>query len=873
MLQHRRITSLLPLARRARRLSASTTPGLSRLATKDFAYDLPAELIAQEAADPRDASRLLVCMPSTSSDDALRTTDLTFAQMPTLLGKSNAHLVLNESAVFEARMFARPEGEAALQQHGSDAVEVMFLAPEPPDLDATLALSRPAHGQRWRAMLRLPLESAGLSLVAERRAAAGGPAMRLHVERLFEGWEEPEEGRGVECEVRFELEAPAAESSADGTTDSAASEAAPVGAPQMRDVFAALGDVPLPPYIRGGRARAEDAERYQSVYANAAQRLGSVAAPTAGLHFTPALLGLLAEDGVRTSHVALHVGAGTFKPVTSEVVSEHTMHAERFGVSVDAIEDIAASAAAGRPIVPVGTTSARTLESLYWLGLRWLRASRSGGGAAGADCGAQVSAELGAELGAELAAGSGGAELAAAAAGQGDVSPWVGGAGGAEAFELGLGALEQWPGYLESAAGGEESAALPAAHAVLSSLASAARDRGLPAVGGVTSLCIAPGYRLRVCDALVTNFHMPDSSLMMLVAAMVGSAARIHGAYAHAVAQRYRFLSYGDACLLFNHQSGPATAALARHVAGRLATARLAAMPPPAAAAAAAVEETEPPSTWVVSRPVAEGQAAVAGPLGDTEEVRKVLLHSCCAPCSGAMVEAMVEAGHDVTVFFYNPNIHPRKEYELRKSENKRYAATLGIDFVDLDNGVEGGIDVDKWYKRAKGMEFCPERGTRCSMCFDMRLERTALFAYEHGFDSFTTTNATSRWKDEAQVNASGVKAAAAYPGVEYWLSDWQTEEMTQRKYRINAQEEFYKQEYCGCSYSLRDSNHWRSKQGQPPIEVGGGGIYSDPEVDEQEESVETVAQFFSDSTSFEQELKQTYAARRKGKKDERDNW
>lgn len=115
--------------------------------------------------------------------------------------------------------------------------------------------------------------------------------------------------------------------------------------------------------------------------------------------------------------------------------------------------------------------------------------------------------------------------------------------------------------------------------------------------------------------------------------------------------------------------------------------------------------------------------------------------------------------------------------YEIRKEENKRFAAKLGIDFVDVDG------DVDEWYRRAKGMEFFPERGTRCSMCFDMRLERTALYAHEHGFDSFTTTNATSRWKDEKQVNDSGLKAAAKYEGVEYWVSDWQTAEMTQRKY------------------------------------------------------------------------------------------
>ena len=125
---------------------------------------------------------------------------------------------------------------------------------------------------------------------------------------------------------------------------------------------------------------------------------------------------------------------------------------------------------------------------------------------------------------------------------------------------------------------------------------------------------------------------------------------------------------------------------------------------------------------------------------------KRVLLHSCCAPCSGAMVQEMVEAGHDIAIFFYNPNIHPKREYEIRKEENKRYAADLAIPFVDAD------YDTEEWYRRARGMEFDPERGGRCSMCFDMRMERTALHAYEHGFDCFTTTNATSRWKDQQQA-------------------------------------------------------------------------------------------------------------------------
>lgn len=223
---------------------------------------------------------------------------------------------------------------------------------------------------------------------------------------------------------------------------------------------------------------------------------------------------------------------------------------------------------------------------------------------------------------------------------------------------------------------------------------------------------------------------------------------------------------------------------------------------------------------------------------GLPDGAKRVLLHSCCAPCSGAMIEEMHSvAGLDVTIYFYNPNIHPRAEYNLRKDENKRYADTLGIPFVDDD------YDVEEWYHRAKGMEFDPERGARCTMCFDMRLDRTAQYAATHGFHTFTTTNATSRWKDQDQVNSSGVRAGTMW-GVPYWQYDWQTDQMTERKYQINANERFYKQQYCGCSYSLRDSNAWRKEQGMDPVKIGTT-FYEDPVADAAEESREVVDGFF----------------------------
>src|SRR5205085_10286791 len=112
----------------------------------------------------------------------------------------------------------------------------------------------------------------------------------------------------------------------------------------------------------------------------------------------------------------------------------------------------------------------------------------------------------------------------------------------------------------------------------------------------------------------------------------------------------------------------------------------------------------------------------------------KLLLHSCCAPCSGELMESLSDSGIDFTIFFYNPNIHPRKEYEIRKAENIRFAQKMNVPFVDAD------YDTSNWFARIKGLEFEPERGARCSACFDMRFERSALYAHEHGFKIFSSS-------------------------------------------------------------------------------------------------------------------------------------
>ena len=193
----------------------------------------------------------------------------------------------------------------------------------------------------------------------------------------------------------------------------------------------------------------------------------------------------------------------------------------------------------------------------------------------------------------------------------------------------------------------------------------------------------------------------------------------------------------------------------------------------------------------------------------------RVLLHSCCAPCAGDLMERMKDSGIDLTILFYNPNIHPKKEYEIRKNENKRFAEKLEIPYIDLD------YDVQNWFARAKGLELEPERGERCTKCFDMRFERTALYAAENNYKIITSSLGISRWKNMEQINDCGIRAAANYDGIIYWTYNWRKEGGAARMYEIAKKEEFYKQEYCGCIYSLRDTNEWRKSKGREEIRIG----------------------------------------------------
>jgi len=172
-------------------------------------------------------------------------------------------------------------------------------------------------------------------------------------------------------------------------------------------------------------------------------------------------------------------------------------------------------------------------------------------------------------------------------------------------------------------------------------------------------------------------------------------------------------------------------------------------------------------------------------------------------------MEALSASGINYTIFFYNPNIHPQKEYEIRKNENIRFAQKMNVPFVDAD------YDTSNWFARVKGLEFEPERGARCSACFKVRFERTALYAHEHDFKVIASSLGISRWKDMDHVNRSGIEAAGHFEGMIYWTYNWRKNGGSARMYEISKREGFYQQEYCGCVYSLRDTNLHRIRKGE----------------------------------------------------------
>jgi S-adenosylmethionine:tRNA ribosyltransferase-isomerase len=405
-------------------------PSPRPLRIQDFHYELPAARIAPEPLPDRAASRLLVSRAGVISDK-------TFRDLPGEL-PADSLLIFNDTRVVRARLLAkRPTG---------GAVELFCLEPVAPHRALEPALQQTGsctwrclvgNGRRWKSgPVTLDFSFAGqpATLWAERAATeAGGESL---------------------IDFRWE----------------------PTSLP-FAEVLRAAGHLPLPPYLHRPDTAA-DAVRYQTVYA---AHEGAVAAPTAGLHFTPEVLAELAARGIATGHVTLHVGAGTFQPVKAETMADHPMHAEPIIVQASLLRQLLAHRP--QPTIAVGTTSLRTLESLYWLGAALV----------------QHPAAPGAEL---------------------QVSQW-------QPYEPGpdvapAAALQALLDYLEAT--------------------------GSAAIEASTRLLIGPGYRFRLVQGLITNFHQPESTLLLLVAALLGPNWRT--VYDHALAQGYRFLSYGDSSLL-----------------------------------------------------------------------------------------------------------------------------------------------------------------------------------------------------------------------------------------------------------------------------------------------------------------------------------
>jgi len=401
------------------------------LSIHDFDYVLPEDRIALFPLEERDQSRLLIYRDGSITEDRYRHLA---AHLPV-----NTFLVFNDTRVINARvLFTKPTG---------GIIEIFLL--EPYGVEYTTAMQA-RQAVQWKCMIGGAGKWKQRSL--ERTVIVAGVPVILRATlttRLSDAYV-------------VEL---------DWTPGDIA----------FAELLACAGETPLPPYIKRAAAPA-DAMRYQTIYSRSE---GSVAAPTAGLHFTRAIFEDLERRQITSGFVTLHVGAGTFKPVKSETMQGHEMHAEWIDVSTDFISQLVQQS--DRTVICVGTTSARTVESLYWMGVKTL------------------------------------------------LDPGV----AMEDLEIG-----QWEAYGSLA----EKNIPPAAS--LRSLLRYAGDRGLKRFFLRTQLLITPGYTFRIARALITNFHQPRSTLLLLVAAMTGDDWR--KIYGYALDHDFRFLSYGDGCLIFD---------------------------------------------------------------------------------------------------------------------------------------------------------------------------------------------------------------------------------------------------------------------------------------------------------------------------------
>ena len=403
----------------------------------DFSYSLPENRIADYPLAERDASRLLIYKDGNIREDVYKNIA---EHIPV-----NALLLFNDTKVIEARvLFQKPTG---------GVIEIFCLEPHEQYADITTAMLQQGKVY-WQCLV-------------------GGASKWKHgqvLKKIIPAFEKEIMLQAVYTEKK------------------AGSFVIELSWTPEQISFAELlhhaGAIPLPPYIKR-KPESSDAERYQTIYANLD---GSVAAPTAGLHFTDTIFKSLHKKNIETDFVTLHVGAGTFKPVKTETMEQHEMHSEFIDVSGKTIEHILSKL--DDTVIAVGTTSMRTIESLYWLGVKLSISNRQ------------------------------------------------------QAIDNGQGSteLKQWEAYdmpLQE---------IPAKEALQSLLAWMEKNRTKRLVTK-TSIIIAPGYKPRIAKALITNFHQPQSTLLLLIAALIGDDWK--KVYTHALKNDFRFLSYGDGCLLW----------------------------------------------------------------------------------------------------------------------------------------------------------------------------------------------------------------------------------------------------------------------------------------------------------------------------------
>ncbi len=393
----------------------------------EYAYDLPDEKIAKYPLSERDQSKLLVWKNGQIQDEQFRNLS---EFLPT-----GSLLIFNNTKVIRARLHFQKETGAR--------IEIFCLDPfEPADYQISFQSTKSCI---WKCMIGNQKKWKGERLLKTIRI--DGTEIELCAEQT-----DPEKNKSL---IRFSWNNPDFEFSR---------------------IIEQAGSLPIPPYLNR-ETESSDLERYQTVYSKIK---GSVAAPTAGLHFTEKVLGHLEKDGHELAELTLHVGAGTFQPVKSETISDHEMHSEHFYITRDFLNKLTHHS--GKKIA-VGTTSVRTLESLYWLGV------------------------------------------------QAHENP-----------EINIGNLKvsQWEAY-------QKQRSLISANDALLSLLKLLNRNQTDYLSASTQIIIAPGYQFRIIDGMITNFHQPKSTLLLLISAYLGEDWR--KIYDHALANNYRFLSYGDSNL------------------------------------------------------------------------------------------------------------------------------------------------------------------------------------------------------------------------------------------------------------------------------------------------------------------------------------